>query len=431
MVKKIASIALVVMLLFVVVKLIEFNSLKSLSNDFTPQEIRYFYEVAFFSETDQKKLKYLTKRKSKPVVFFDTKIDGEKLRFLKEAIMDLNNSLQIGLTTTKNKLEANTFISFPEDKTVLSKFRNIKSPIEDILAYTHTSGKYGKIEKAEIFIFKIPEKYTLKHILKEELVQSLGLIGDSYSYPNSLFFEAKKRDTRITDLDQRIVKLHNDKRLKPGLSRSFFEFVFKDVLVLEIQMEAFNKYMKTNSLDSNFLDRVQRSCFLNQKMVRFPNNIPITISNCPSDSIKKNLILCIDKINSLSSNFSFYYVEHSLEQEEKPKITGVHIDFNFNPGINNSIKIQSNIRHGETTMFPKRISAELSIDYKYSFLEMDYRLVYDSIFKAIGPHSDMESVFDNDLNIMYSYPQILDFIYQDFLPEGIRIDDFQNQIFNN
>lgn len=47
-----------------------------------------------------------------------------------------------------------------------------------------------------------------KHVLREELTQSLGFGNDSYKYTNSIFYELYSNVTEYSELDKAIIKKH-------------------------------------------------------------------------------------------------------------------------------------------------------------------------------------------------------------------------------
>jgi hypothetical protein len=47
-----------------------------------------------------------------------------------------------------------------------------------------------------------------KHILREELTQSIGLLNDSMKYPNSIFYQGWTFPTEYTELDKEVIKRH-------------------------------------------------------------------------------------------------------------------------------------------------------------------------------------------------------------------------------
>ncbi|MFY7945329.1 MAG: DUF2927 domain-containing protein [Crocinitomicaceae bacterium] len=47
-----------------------------------------------------------------------------------------------------------------------------------------------------------------RHIVREELTQSLGLMNDSMKYPDSIFYQGWSLTTEYSDLDKQIIKMH-------------------------------------------------------------------------------------------------------------------------------------------------------------------------------------------------------------------------------
>jgi hypothetical protein len=46
-----------------------------------------------------------------------------------------------------------------------------------------------------------------KHLLREELTQSLGLLNDSWKYPESIFYQGWTTTTEFTEMDKRLIDL--------------------------------------------------------------------------------------------------------------------------------------------------------------------------------------------------------------------------------
>jgi hypothetical protein len=51
-----------------------------------------------------------------------------------------------------------------------------------------------------------------KHILREELTQSIGLLNDSMKYPNSIFYQGWTFPTEYTELDKEVIKRHYNQK---------------------------------------------------------------------------------------------------------------------------------------------------------------------------------------------------------------------------
>lgn len=58
-----------------------------------------------------------------------------------------------------------------------------------------------------------------KHILREELTQSLGLMKDSYEYKDSIFQQNHEyQPVQYSRLDRQVLKILYDKRIRPGMN---------------------------------------------------------------------------------------------------------------------------------------------------------------------------------------------------------------------
>jgi hypothetical protein len=69
------------------------------------------------------------------------------------------------------------------------------------------------INKVDIFIdlHRFSTTNEKKHLLREEITQSLGLFNDSYKYPSSIFYQGWTDVTEYSEIDIAIIsKLYNE-----------------------------------------------------------------------------------------------------------------------------------------------------------------------------------------------------------------------------
>ena len=70
---------------------------------------------------------------------------------------------------------------------------------------------YGKtyITRANVFvdIYRTKSINAQKHLLREEVTQSLGLFNDTYDYPNSIFYQGWTETTKYADIDVKLIKM--------------------------------------------------------------------------------------------------------------------------------------------------------------------------------------------------------------------------------
>ena len=58
------------------------------------------------------------------------------------------------------------------------------------------------------------------HLVREELTQCLGLMQDSYAYPDSIFQQTSTSVTEFSELDKEVIRILYDHRLQPGMTKA-------------------------------------------------------------------------------------------------------------------------------------------------------------------------------------------------------------------
>lgn len=132
---------------------------------------------------------------------------------LSRIIFDLNNLIDpIEIRIVNSADQANFFIYLGS-----SDWYNNNVP----QSKPYTNSNYGlgwvsldgqKIVRSDVYV-NLYKNLTLKekkHLLREEVTQSLGLFNDSWSYQNSIFYQGWTDINEFSDLDKKIIsKLYN------------------------------------------------------------------------------------------------------------------------------------------------------------------------------------------------------------------------------
>lgn len=168
--------------------------------------VEYYNEISTGSEygrTNQKTVKWYTDVK----IYFDF-TNSDSLKTLVTPILNELNDIiiPINIIITNKKEESNSII-------YLGKFQDFKSKYKIIgdgkfLGFAAVFN-YGKaIHKSFIFINEKISGNELKSVLREEITQSLGLLNDSWKYPESIFYQGGYNGCKFSDLDKEVIKLH-------------------------------------------------------------------------------------------------------------------------------------------------------------------------------------------------------------------------------
>ena len=145
----------------------------------------YFKEVVLNTEFEGS-------RKSAFVWKTDMKIfvDGQKPEYLvnelRKIVAELNVIINpINIKIVSNKSESNYIVYFGSHTNFKTKY-NVSYPqrLEGNWGYFEVSTNSGKMY---VDLNRNFDKESHKHLLREELTQSLGLFNDSWSYPESIF----------------------------------------------------------------------------------------------------------------------------------------------------------------------------------------------------------------------------------------------------
>jgi hypothetical protein len=56
-------------------------------------------------------------------------------------------------------------------------------------------------------LYRANEIDEQKHLLREELTQSLGLVNDSWKYKNSIFYQGWTTTTEYSDIDRELIDI--------------------------------------------------------------------------------------------------------------------------------------------------------------------------------------------------------------------------------
>jgi hypothetical protein len=183
----------------------------------------YFYEIAykneFNSNTRIKKwdsdVKFFICDYKKDIKFNDSiikTIDTLEIE-LSKIINDLNNIIEpINFIITNDSTDANFFLYLGS-----SDWYNLNVP----QTIPYTGGNYGLgwvtqsngiIKRSDVYVdlYRVSTIKEKKHLLREEITQSLGLFNDSWKYSNSIFYQGWTDVTEYSDIDIQVIsKLYN------------------------------------------------------------------------------------------------------------------------------------------------------------------------------------------------------------------------------
>lgn len=173
------------------------------------QEVLDYYEEVVYRTNVEKN--YTPKKWKRDVKIF---IKGEKLDYLvdelKRVVYELNELItEIDIKIVDYEFESNYIVFFGGQK----EFNKL---YPQSIPYTeHSYGLFISNSQGDEFVsgamyvdfYRVSRKSGEKHLIREELTQSLGLTADSYKYPESIFYEPWTETTEYAEIDKQLIKM--------------------------------------------------------------------------------------------------------------------------------------------------------------------------------------------------------------------------------
>lgn len=175
---------------------------------YEPEVVSYFKEIALKSEfSDQLRLK--PRRWSTDMKIY---VDGFcpeylslELHMIVKELNDLIDPIQIKLVS--NRADANYFIFLGSMHDFHKKY-----PTTDLQLLKKNLGFFQLYSsgKGEMYIDMVRtagDELAQRHLLREELTQSLWLCNDSWAYPESIFYQGWTTTTEFAEIDKTLISM--------------------------------------------------------------------------------------------------------------------------------------------------------------------------------------------------------------------------------
>lgn len=197
--------------------IVKTNSLSNFHNEhnfiidykkYSERTIKYFNKVTTETEFSSENIKPLRWNKNIKIYVKGKKPDF-LIKELHKVVSELNDIIEsINIEFVDDEFESNFIVFFG------SRFDYAKiCPSSEGL----TDNNYGlfvisgtnNIDGGSMYVdTERPTSTTeKKHLLREELTQSLGLFNDTYDYPNSIFYQGWTETTKYADIDIELIKM--------------------------------------------------------------------------------------------------------------------------------------------------------------------------------------------------------------------------------
>lgn len=182
------------------------------------QAIAYFTEVALNTEYGGGEQSGVVRKWEEPVRVFvygaPAATDIEEVKGVIDELSALTPTLEI--KQVDSRAEANVVIYYGSRATIPAVLPGYVAG-NDGFVWLWWSAT-GRLTRADIAIATEATPLARRHLLREELTQSLGLPADSSNYPASIFYEPWSVTTRYAAIDKEVIRILYHPRVEPGMT---------------------------------------------------------------------------------------------------------------------------------------------------------------------------------------------------------------------
>ncbi len=412
------------------------SKLQDLKQKYSAKSINYFYEIAFFQDYVGK-MHVINKWNEDIYMYVDGNFSTNDMTYIKNTISQLSSlQLPINLYLTSDSLLANLFIYFGDYSYLEEKIGFNNKDYEPFVGVGIITEKRSYIKSAVVGFANNATRYSRPNVLDsiklrqaiimEELTQSLGLIGDSWQYPNSIFFEGGVCESTPNDIDKDVIRFLYEHSIPAEYPRQQFEKDFGDVLYHINASQKIADYVSTNNIPFHFLEYIREKCFHNNILVKCPSKIYIRLQGnfSPEDSdLCKN---AVSLFNTVSNQFQLVFEETDIERIPCINIYYKSDDKRINTIIERQITTSN-------MMFPRRLNGEIKITYWKQDLQENNRFIFNALYKLLGADNnnyDDIMEFDSLGNFSFKpgYKELLELIYEPVFYSGLTLKEFDEAL---
>lgn len=415
------------------------ENLAILKSKYGGEVINYFYETVFHEDFKESKSDNISKWKTNPKIVLVGNPSSIEIGYVKKAILEVNKlnlPIKCSLGNATDSSSISIFFGDANQVGVYLKLGSLEEDkIDDVSGHTgiaHSVSYDGEISKANIGICYTKNDTTQsvrEKVVLEEIIQSLGVVGDSYTYPGSLFFEKENPDKSFTALDRQVLALLYDPIIPINYSRKSFEDGFSDVLYSEKPSEKIKNLLAKYSEDS-FKDVDIENCFINGVILKHPKETNVYLCGEIQKEDSATVTKAIISINKITPNLNLKLVEpKSLEPGY-----GIILTLKELSQQKESIRVTNQVIAGKNCMFQKIIKNRVLLSFNGSERSKKLKqqslvdVLYLSLMQVKHDQKEAKKLFNfknGNVEFEERYATLLKLIYSNEFVDGLKISDFR------
>ena len=172
---------------------------------YSQETVEYFDEVAMGTE-DGRRYDHITRYTTDVKIYMEGHQPQYIVDELNSIVSELNGIINtVDVQVTNSKSDANMVISIGS----LDKIKNEYPVFKNTMYENANAGFSIGMNYSNVFLNtnNIRSVQHAKHVLREELTQAMGLMNDSYKYPESVFYEGVSEVTEYAPIDRELIDI--------------------------------------------------------------------------------------------------------------------------------------------------------------------------------------------------------------------------------
>ncbi len=410
---------------------------QDLKQKYSVEAINYFYETVFYEDNVGR---HEFGRKWNQDLYFYVNGDFSKndLDNVSSAISYLDSlALPINFYTASDSSSANVSVYYGNYSYLEERMGLKNRKYEPFVGIAYTPGGNSAIEWTKVGFANDARKYKrickqdsakLRYrVVLEEFTQMLGVSGDSFHYPNSIFFEGGGIRLNFSDIDKEVIKLLYEPSIPVRYSRQQFEKDFGDVLYHVNAPQKIADYVLANNIPLHSLDYVRRYSFHDSLFVKWPSEIYISLNDNYSKEDSLYFNKAVDAFNSVSKQLRL------IVEKKSPELYP-SINIHYRSGT----KLEGIFSDSETVvgvmMFPRRVKSDIRSTVKITDVWKLNMNIFSSLYFLLGfdnnnSYDDVLAIDSLDNIVIKSdYKEMLALIYEPVFYSGLTLKEFDEAL---
>jgi hypothetical protein len=416
---------------------IQDQDLLALKRKYGERTVNYFYETVFHEDFAEGNNDNLWKWTDDPTIAIKGSTSVVDTASVREVIAEINSlglPLKCRLAQASDSGAIQIFFGNVKEVASFMGFEDLSAMGVDTsssFGFAKPESDEGRLIKARVGIYFSPDDTTAasrRKVVLEEIVQALGIFGDSYSYPSSLFFQNSSPQKQFTDLDKQVLRLLYEPTILPNYSRLSFETDFADSLYAVNSNKKLQKYLRNfpvNSQMAKDLDEI----FSGNILLKHPKEVNVFLFGAFSRQDSATIAEASSELSKLSPNLK---IAIGLHQASEPD-HGIVISLTENKKQEPAVSQEGKTIAGKSCMYPKIIKNKISLSFNLSdrSKELRQQSLVSSLYFSLVPIKITKSRIDQlytltngRISFTRHYADLLRIVYANEFVDGYNRSEF-------